>query len=109
MMNVFIRSCKVLFAAAVLTALCPLAGLACTSAPLPNKAHVAPSAFLAHDFDGPHKQGIVGFWHVKFVAKAPNGTEVPVDAGYSVWHSDGTDSCKSYALENSSSRAGDIR
>jgi hypothetical protein len=29
---------------------------------------------------------IVGFWHVKFVA---NGTEI--DAGYSQWHSDGTE------------------
>jgi hypothetical protein len=40
--------------------------------------------------------GIVGFWHVKFVSKGsgntpdvPNNTEV--DAGYSQWHSDGTE------------------
>lgn len=36
---------------------------------------------------------IVGFWHVKFVSKGtagiPDGTEV--DAGYSQWHSDGTE------------------
>jgi hypothetical protein len=37
--------------------------------------------------------GIVGFWHVKFVSEGssgiPDGTEV--DAGYSEWHSDGTE------------------
>jgi hypothetical protein len=37
--------------------------------------------------------GIVGFWHVKFVSKGsegiPDGTEI--DAGYSQWHSDGTE------------------
>jgi hypothetical protein len=37
--------------------------------------------------------GIVGFWHVKFVSEGstgiPDGTEV--DAGYSQWHSDGTE------------------
>jgi len=36
---------------------------------------------------------IVGFWHVKFVSEGskgiPDGTEV--DAGYSQWHSDGTE------------------
>jgi len=35
----------------------------------------------------------VGFWHVKFVSKGsagiPDGAEV--DAGYSQWHSDGTE------------------
>jgi len=36
---------------------------------------------------------IIGFWHVKFVSEGskgiPDGTEV--DAGYSQWHSDGTE------------------
>jgi hypothetical protein len=36
---------------------------------------------------------IVGFWHVKFISEGstgiPDGT--PVDAGYSQWHSDGTE------------------
>jgi hypothetical protein len=40
-----------------------------------------------------HEDGIVGFWHVKFVSKdspgVPDGTEI--DAGYSQWHSDGTE------------------
>ncbi len=40
-----------------------------------------------------HETGIVGFWHVKFMTKdSPgfkDGTEV--DAGYSQWHSDGTE------------------
>jgi hypothetical protein len=45
---------------------------------------------------------IVGFWHVKFTSKGsgggiPDGTEV--DAGYSQWHSDGTE------LMNSGSHA----
>jgi len=38
-------------------------------------------------------QAIVGFWHVKFISEGstgiPDGT--PVDAGYSQWHSDGTE------------------
>jgi hypothetical protein len=38
-------------------------------------------------------QSIVGFWHVKFVSSGSagikNGTEI--DAGYSQWHSDGTE------------------
>ena len=37
--------------------------------------------------------GIVGFWHVKFVSEGstgiPDGAEI--DAGYSQWHSDGTE------------------
>jgi hypothetical protein len=43
------------------------------------------------DFDG--DTAIVGFWHVKFVSIGsqgiPDNTEV--DAGYSQWHSDGTE------------------
>ena len=39
------------------------------------------------------RAAIIGFWHVKFISKEssgiPDGTEV--DAGYSVWHSDGTE------------------
>ena len=40
---------------------------------------------LNADWDD-HEDSIVGFWHVKFIA---NGTEI--DAGYSQWHSDGTE------------------
>jgi hypothetical protein len=40
-----------------------------------------------------HEADIVGFWHVKFVSKGsegiPDGAEI--DAGYSQWHSDGTE------------------
>jgi hypothetical protein len=40
-----------------------------------------------------HEAAIVGFWHIKFVAKnspgTPDGAEI--DAGYSQWHSDGTE------------------
>jgi hypothetical protein len=46
---------------------------------------------------------IVGFWHVHFYAEGnkgiPNGTEI--DAGYSQWHSDGTE------IMNSGGRAPD--
>ena len=46
---------------------------------------------------------IVGFWHVKFVSEGskgiPDGAEV--DAGYSQWHSDGTE------IMNSGGRAPD--
>ena len=46
----------------------------------------------ANDREG-DAAGIVGFWHVKFISKGsagiPNGTEI--DAGYSQWHSDGTE------------------
>jgi hypothetical protein len=52
------------------------------------------AALPAEDRDGDGvKASIVGFWHVKFVSKGsngiPDGTEV--DAGYSQWHSDGTE------------------
>lgn len=50
------------------------------------------AAFL-EDEGNEDKASIVGFWHVKFVSKGsagiPDGTEV--DAGYSQWHSDGTE------------------
>jgi hypothetical protein len=50
--------------------------------------------------------GIVGFWHVKFLAQATNPPSgilptlpFAVDAGYSQWHSDGTE------INNSAGRA----
>jgi hypothetical protein len=53
-------------------------------------ALVAPAGQDDPDTGNP---SMVGFWHVKFVsygsAGIPNGTEV--DAGYSQWHSDGTE------------------
>ena len=33
---------------------------------------------------------IVGFWHVKFIISTPGGPAT-IDAGYSQWHSDGTE------------------
>ena len=46
----------------------------------------------AFDHDD-YEAGIVGMWHVRFIsygtAHIPDGTEI--DAGYSVWHSDGTE------------------
>jgi hypothetical protein len=55
-----------------------------------GNAQLAPASLLMVS-DG--EAGIVGFWHVKFVSKGsegiPDGTEI--DAGYSQWHSDGTE------------------
>jgi hypothetical protein len=54
------------------------------------------TAFATSDEYNGNEAGIVGFWHVKFVSKGtgntpdlPDGTEF--DAGYSQWHSDGTE------------------
>ncbi len=53
----------------------------------PGQARFLQAAYLNDE------AGIVGFWHVKFVsvgsAGIPDGTEI--DAGYSQWHSDGTE------------------
>ncbi len=55
-----------------------------------GNAQLVPASLLMVS-DG--EAGIVGFWHVKFVSKGsegiPDGTEI--DAGYSQWHSDGTE------------------
>lgn len=55
----------------------------------------APNGHDSYDDD---KASIVGFWHVKFVSDGissgiPGGVPkgAPVDAGYSQWHSDGTE------------------
>lgn len=61
--------------------------------PQPRQAHLLQAGFVTiSDFQG-DTGGIVGFWHVKFVSEGskgiPDGTEV--DAGYSQWHSDGTE------------------
>lgn len=56
---------------------------------------------VSTDANAGSSSSIVGFWHVKFVSEGtvgiPDGTEV--DAGYSQWHSDGTE------FLNSGSRA----
>jgi len=61
------------------------------SHPQPGQAHLVQSAFVTASASG--DAAIVGFWHVKFVSEGsegiPDGTEV--DAGYSQWHSDGTE------------------
>lgn len=55
-----------------------------------RNAALTSTAMGDSDQDDP---SIVGFWHVKFVAKdntgVPDGVEV--DAGYAQWHSDGTE------------------
>jgi len=50
------------------------------------------------EYDDDENAAIVGFWHVKFVSDGissgiPGGVPkgAPVDAGYSQWHSDGTE------------------
>jgi hypothetical protein len=59
-----------------------------------GQGHFRPASFsLFSDHDRDSDDGIVGFWKVKFVAKdsapIPDGTVV--DAGFSQWHSDGTE------------------
>jgi hypothetical protein len=56
-----------------------------------GQARLLQAAFVPND--SLDDAGIVGFWHVKFVsvgtAGITDGTEI--DAGYSLWHSDGTE------------------
>ncbi len=58
----------------------------------PSQGRLLPAS-LVRVSDEENDAPIVGLWHVKFFAKdsagIPDGTEV--DAGYSVWHSDGTE------------------
>ena len=66
------------------------------------RAAYSPAAMQDQE-DEAASASIVGFWHVKFIAEGdktiPNGTEI--DAGYSQWHSDGTE------IMNSGGRAPD--
>jgi hypothetical protein len=60
----------------------------------PGQIRFLSAAFKPGDDENPGREpSIVGLWHVKFVSKdssgIPDGTEV--DAGYSQWHSDGTE------------------
>jgi hypothetical protein len=59
----------------------------------PSQARLQPAAFVTISDSQDDGTAIVGFWHVKFVSEGstgiPDGTEV--DAGYSQWHSDGTE------------------
>jgi hypothetical protein len=59
----------------------------------PDGAHFMQAGFVTINDSQDDGTGIVGFWHVKFVSEGsqgiPDGTEI--DAGYSQWHSDGTE------------------
>jgi hypothetical protein len=62
-----------------------------------GSAHLQLAAYTGADREASNtdlsSEPIIGFWHVKFVSHGstgiPDGTEV--DAGYSQWHSDGTE------------------
>jgi hypothetical protein len=62
-------------------------------APSTSGSFRAPILRISEQSDAAPAAGIVGFWHVKFVSEGssgiPDGTEI--DAGYSEWHSDGTE------------------
>jgi hypothetical protein len=59
----------------------------------PGQAHLLQAGLVTIGEAQDDGTGIVGFWHVKFVSEGtkgiPDGTEI--DAGYSQWHSDGTE------------------
>lgn len=59
----------------------------------PRHASLVQAAFVTIEDSDPTTTSIVGFWHVKFVSEGskgiPDGAEI--DAGYSQWHSDGTE------------------
>lgn len=58
-----------------------------------GRARLLQAAFVTGDPQSGQDAAIVGFWHVKFFSEGSagimNGTEI--DAGYSQWHSDGTE------------------
>lgn len=59
-----------------------------------GQARLIRAAYLpGEDEESSASVSMVGLWHIKFIAEGndgiPNGTEV--DAGYSEWHSDGTE------------------
>jgi hypothetical protein len=58
-----------------------------------GQAHLLQAGYTTISESQGDGAGIVGFWHVKFVSEGsqgiPDGTEI--DAGYSQWHSDGTE------------------
>jgi hypothetical protein len=62
-------------------------------APSTSESFRAPIVRISEPSNAPATPAIVGLWHVKFVSEGsqgiPDGTEV--DAGYSEWHSDGTE------------------
>ena len=59
----------------------------------PGQARLITAGLEADPDHERRDEDIVGFWHVKFISEGsegiPDGTEV--DAGYSQWHSDGTE------------------
>jgi hypothetical protein len=58
-----------------------------------GQAQLVSAAFVTVSDHEREDEDIVGFWHVKFISEGsegiPDGTEI--DAGYSQWHSDGTE------------------
>jgi hypothetical protein len=74
-----------------------------TQSAQPRLLRAAYTSTDAQEDDAAPAVSIVGFWHVKFIAEGdkgiPDGTEI--DAGYSQWHSDGTE------IMNSGGRAPD--
>jgi hypothetical protein len=64
----------------------------------PTQASLMPAALLLNVSDRDEEDlGIVGFWHVKLFAKGNEGIpdDTEIDAGYSQWHSDGTETLHS--------------
>jgi hypothetical protein len=59
----------------------------------PGQARLLRAGFVTIDDRYDDNASIVGFWHVKFVSIGSPGIrdKTEVDAGYSQWHSDGTE------------------
>ncbi|HVT98008.1 MAG TPA: hypothetical protein VHE33_10915 [Acidobacteriaceae bacterium] len=103
-MNARVRKLMLMMGAVAVGALwVPMASAVCANPFL--KAHVAKQAWdgqvggaaqllMASDHD--HDAGIVGLWHVAFIAEGNTGAGLPpdgaqVDSGLTMWHSDGTE------------------
>jgi hypothetical protein len=105
MKSTFKSLTAILGAAALTLVLVPASNAACGGPSRPVASHISWSPELqSAQPQGAHFvmasdlldliDPIVGMWHIKFVVKGnnstlPNGTEF--DAGYSVWHGDGTE------------------
>jgi hypothetical protein len=99
-MNMNLKTLAATFGALTLALVCaPVSNAQCGGFRAPGITHssfhsqTGQPRLLTAAYEADEDSAIVGFWHVKFLSEGtegiPNGAEI--DAGYSQWHSDGTE------------------